>query len=354
MVKLVILWLSFRDFDLVQLFKADNVDVTATIQMISDHFSLLPTHLFALLLLDLQIGDGVSVFENTISLVVLACILTWVWWRISHFFYPLWQKFQEGGAYRDPKSFVQRHSVPYYFTGSSTSILFKKEALVSSRNLKGVIWFLFLFSIWMAQVGGNLILGHNIVRYQTDMTEKKALLQAFQFMIAIYFMCSFTLRFVFPSFSVERKTRWILGSAPLSFTKIFIGKYVFYVLLFVPLGILMNYITSSLLNLSFVYTVYSMSLFAVTVIGVVTFGLFLGALYPNKDTDDPEAISTTMPGLFFTALSLLYGSLSSWVLYQALLTGRNIFLVIYSIGTVLLILFTFNTFSSLMKKVVLS
>jgi hypothetical protein len=170
-------------------------------------------------------------------------------------------------------------------------------------------------------------------------------------MIAIYFICSFTLRFVFPSFSVERKTKWILGSAPLSFKKIFMGKYVFYTSLFVFLGLLMNYVTSSLLKLSFTYTLYTMSLFAVTVIGVVTIGLFLGALYPSRDTDDPEVISTTMPGLFFTALSLLYGSLSSWILYQALLTGKNVLLMVFMVVTGVLTLLAFGKFSRLTKNV---
>ena len=154
-----------------------------------------------------------------------------------------------------------------------------------------------------------------------DISEKLVTLQAIQFVIAIYFVASFTLRFVFPSFSVEKKTAWILASAPLSFKKIFFSKYLFYTLFFVILGVSMSYINSFILNLSFASGLYSMLLFVSTVIFIVTLGLSLGALFPNTETDDPEAISTSMPGLFFTALALIYGTLSAGVLYLSLDKG---------------------------------
>jgi hypothetical protein len=58
-----------------------------------------------------------------------------------------------------------------------------------------------------------------------------------------------------------------------------------------------------------------------------------------------------MPGLFFTALSLLYGSLSSWILYQALLTGKNVLLMVFMVVTGVLTLLAFGKFSRLTKNV---
>ena len=214
--------------------------------------------------------------------------------------------------------------------------LFKKEALVSSRNLKGVLWFLFLFGLWLAQVGTNIILSNNILRYQTDVSEKLAIFQALQFIIATYFICSFALRFVFPSFSVEKKTAWILGSAPLSFTKIFFSKYLFYTTFFVILGTLMSYVNFKILNLNFMYGFYSMTLFVATVVFIVTLSLSLGALFPSTETDDPEVVSTSISGLFFTALSLIYGALSSIVLYLTLTKENVSFLIIFMILTCVL------------------
>jgi hypothetical protein len=56
-------------------------------------------------------------------------------------------------------------------------------------------------------------------------------------------------------------------------------------------------------------------LFVSAVIFIVTLGLSLGALFPSLESDDPEVISTSMSGLFCTALSLIYGALSALVLY---------------------------------------
>ena len=222
--------------------------------------------------------------------------------------------------------------------------LFKKEALVSTRNYKGVLWFLFLFLIWLAQIGANVILSHNVARYETDISAKIATLQALQFIIAVYFMSSFTLRFVFPSFSVEKKTAWILASAPLSFRRIFFGKYLFYTVFFVILGVIMSTINSNMLHLSFTYAFYSILLFIITTIFIVTSGLSIGAIFPSTETDDPEVISTSMSGLSFTALALIYGAISAGVLYMTLLRGLTSLLLLFSLLTfVFIFLFLLKT-----------
>jgi len=169
------------------------------------------------------------------------------------------------------------------------------------------------------------------------MSQKLATLQALQFIVAVYFICSFTLRFVFPAFSIEKKTAWILASAPINFRRIYFGKYLFYSLFFVAVGILMSYINIGILNLPFTYAAYSILLFVSVVIFIITLGLSLGAIFPNFETDDPEIISTSMPGLFFTALSLIYGALGAGVLYSSLAGGNTSGLLFFVILTFILI-----------------
>jgi ABC-2 type transport system permease protein len=323
-------WSAVSTVDLVKLFKADNIDVNVSIQTISSHFTLLPTHPLALQILNWQNKHTSEALLSFSYLCVITFTAVLVWWKISYLFYPLWQKFQEGSTKLSEKEMTSKSTrVTYYFTGSKTMALFKKEALVFRRNVKGILWFLFLLGLWLAQVGTNIILHHNIVRYQTDVSEKLAVFQALQFIIAVYFICSFALRFVFPSFSVEKKTAWIVGSAPLSFIRIFFSKYLFYIAFFVTMGTLMSYINFVILNLTYTYGFYSMTLFISTVIFIVTLGLCLGALFPSTDSDDPEMISTSMSGLFFTALSLIYGALSAGVLYLTLTKGLVSLLFIF-------------------------
>ncbi len=331
-------WNSIRDVDLVKLFKADDIDINVSIENISSHFFFSPTHPLALQIINWQEKLQQEALINFSFLALLATVAVFVWWKVSIVFYPLWQKFQEGSVQTIDAGNVSKKSARvYYFSGSPMMALFKKEALITSRNLRGVVWFLFLLGLWLTQVGTNIILSQNITRYQTDVTEKLATFQALQFIIAVYFICSFALRFVFPSFSVEKKTAWILGSAPLNFRKIFFGKYFFYTTFFVILGSLMSYVNARVLNLDIVYSLYSISLFVVTVIFIVTLALSLGALFPSKETDDPEAISTSMSGLFFTALSLIYGALSAYVLYLTLTNDSLLFISVFILVTCSLI-----------------
>ncbi len=332
------IWKIVSDIDLVKLFKADNIDVNVSIQNISSHFYFLPTHPLALEIINWQNNLYSSALLQFVVLFLCTVITVFLWWKFSHLFYPVWQKFQEGSSHTySNEGSLKKHTSPYYFTGGQVLVLFKKEALISSRNMRGVLWFLFLFGIWLAQVGLNVILSNNIQRYQTDVTEKLAVFQALQFIIAVYFICSFSLRFVFPSFSVEKKTAWILGSAPLSFIRIFFSKYLFYVVFFVLLGSGMGYVNTLILNLPFTFALYSLSLFIVTVIFIVTLALSLGALFPSTETDDPEAISTSMPGLFFTALSLIYGGFSALVLYGTLTMSSVSLLIVFEVLTLVFV-----------------
>lgn len=334
----ILVWRAIENVDLVKMFKADDADAIVSLSNIGSHFTLLPTHPFALLIVNLQSGLLGTALFNFGILLVLTIVSSLLWWKISVLYYPLWQKFQEGTRKIDSKDGISvRNSLPYTFSGSMTMALFKKEALVLSRNFKGALWFFFLMLIWIMEIGTNSILGHNLYRYESDISQQINILQTFQFIIAVYFISTFTLRFVFPSFSVEKKTSWILGTAPLNFKKIFFGKYVFYTSFFVIIGIIMSYINIAILNVPFMYALYSMLLFVSVIIFIVTLGLCLGALFPNRETDDPEIISTSISGLFFTAFSLLYGALSTWVLYSTLTTSSILPITTLIITTLLFI-----------------
>ncbi len=332
-----IVWTAFINTDLIKLFRADETNVV-DISSISGHFYFLPSHPFALEIVNWQNNQSREAMVNFSVVLFLAVISVFILWRLSFLFYPLWQKLQEG-SFRETatakSSFARK--ITFHFKGGKTAALFKKEALVSIRNPKGILWFLFLFFIWLSQIGMNVVLSNNIQKYQTDMSQKLAMLQALQFIIAVYFICSFTLRFVFPAFSLEKKTAWILASAPLSFKRIYFGKHLFYSLFFVTVGVLMSCINVSILNLPLSFASYSVLLFITVVIFIVTLGLSLGAIFPNFETDDPEVIGTSMPGLFFTALSLIFGALGAWVLYVSLASGNIAALLFFVIFTFILI-----------------
>lgn len=334
-------WRIIKNIDLVELFKGRETDNLVTVSSMASHFTLMPTHPFAMEILNFQIGLQADAFHNFSRLGIFALILTVVWFIISRLYYPLWQKLQDGAS-RDKEysSSLFRNTSAYIFTGSLSTVLFKKEMLISSRNLKGVLWFFFLISVWFMQLAANILLNHNVQKYQDDINPRMVSLQMIQYIIAIYFISAFTLRFVFPSFSTERKTKWILGSAPVSFIKIFFSKYFFYTTFFIILGVVMNYINSFALHLTATHTVYLMILFVTVITFIVTFGLTLGALFPSTETDDPEVISTSMPGLFFTAIALIYGGISDGVLYLTLTQNNSLWLILFVLFTIFVIILT--------------
>lgn len=329
-------WKIFKSIDLYKIFKADEVSSLVSISNMASNFTYLPTHPVAMEIINWQVNQERSALFYLLITLSVSFFSVYVFSKISSLFYILWQRFQEGNSNIESNS-LSSSKITYNFAGGKVLSLFQKEALISSRNFKGVLWFLFLLFIWLIQVGTNVIMNHNIQRHQPDMTDKIVILQVLQYLIAIYFISSFALRFVFPSFSAEKKTAWILGSAPLSFTKIFFGKYLFYILFFVFVGIVMNYINSIVIGVVFTHAFYSMLLFVSTILFIVTFGLSLGAVFPNRETDDPEAISTSMQGLFFTAISLIYGAISSFVLYKTLLENNMLYLLTFVTFTIFII-----------------
>jgi hypothetical protein len=336
-----IVWKTVASLDLVTIFKADDADALVTVANIGSYFTMFPTHPFAMEIIQLQTGAWQSALLYGGILFLVAVLAVILWFFVSPLFYPLWQAFQEGGSQSKGGTALVHGSTSYSFKGNALIALLKKEALVSSRNFKAMLWFFFVSFIWLIQIGASFIMEHNIRRHEADISLTLTTLQTIQFVSAAYFISAFTLRFVFPAFSVEKKAAWILGTAPLSTTKIFFAKYVFYTVFFVALGVFMNYVNVNVLDVLGAQALYSTLLLVSVIVFIVTLGLTLGALFPNRETDDPEVISTSMSGLFFTALALTYGGAGAWVLRHSLLEGNVSFLVAFvaiSIAVVVLTL----------------
>ena len=95
----------------------------------------------------------------------------------------------------------------------------------------------------------------------------------------------------------------------------------------------MSYCNSYALHVTMTHTFYQILLFVTSVIFTVTLGLSLGSLFPNTETDDPEVISTSMPGLIFTGLILLYGAVCYLTLYLLLKRSTVIWLDAFVISS---------------------
>ena len=353
LVVMSVIWASQFHIDLISLFKAQDLNKqSAGIQAISQNFALSPAHPVAASIFHLQTGNKEEAYALfSLLLAITAGAVGIIWW-LSRWYLSIWQRLQEGSftarTNKEPRS---RTASPRYFLGSPTVALFKKEVLTSTRNLKNVMWFTFLLIIWMIQTGTNLILSKNLAQYEINIELFPVIAHTLQFLTGIFFISAFVLRFVFPSFSMERNTAWILASSPIRKTRIFWSKLLFYLPIFLLLGLGIGYSNLLILDISFSYTLSTFVLFFASIVFIVTLGLSLGAIFPSFETDDPAKLSTSMPGIGFILGALTYGGVSALFLYQALIQeGYQLFSLMLITSFALILGLIYSALSSLKEK----
>jgi len=173
------------------------------------------------------------------------------------------------------------------------------------------------------------------------------LIQALQLVVVGYFLGAMILRFVFPAFSMERDTAWSIITAPLSRNRLFWAKAGFFVLIFSVISLLIGVVHVSILAGSLASTISFLVYTLIISITLTLTGLALGARFPNFTTADPEKLSTTLPGLGFIAIAVVYSSACAYG-YYLLASGQPVVAVM---GVILLslLLATITTVSALHK-----
>lgn len=333
------IWYHITRLDIVTLFQPLNLQArVADIGLIVSQFRIFPSHFSALALFRFEQGNFYSGFLLIVPLLILCLISGLLFLAFSFWYLPLWQTLQEGRfEARTGVSKVSGQPIhfPHYLKGPQGAI-FEKEALTTFRNSKNLLWFGFIMFIWIIQVVLNLALRADATRHGLEYGSLPAILQALQVITVLYFISAFVLRFGFPSFSMERKTAWIISSAPLSLVRLFRTKLVFYSICFTLLGILFGFANAAILAIPFLNSILFLIIIITATISVTVLGLGLGAIFPNFETDDPEALSTSLPGLFFILSSLIYGCFGAFSFYYLSVSGSLIYFIIFELVSLLL------------------
>jgi len=299
---------------------------TSRIDILFERFGAFPSHLATLTLFGAQQG-AFGVAALTTATLVLMFALGALGVRIAAWgFLPLWQIFQEGRYEAKAVSTataIRRHgkegpiSFPRFFR-SPLGALFEKEGIVMFRGMKSALWFFFLFVLWMVQVALEFFIRGNLVKYGTSIGSALAIVESLQLATAIYFVSAFILRFVFPAFSGEGRTAWILGTAPLRMQNVFWAKFLFYASIFLALGLVFCGLNFFIIQTAVAQGLAFGAFTLLIIVFLVAFGLGLGAIFPNFESDDPEVLSTSLPGLGFIFGSLFYGGAGSYLFYRFL------------------------------------
>jgi Putative ATP-binding cassette len=352
------LWRTIVHLDVISLFVSGPANaLQASINGIVAAFRWSPTNIIALMMLALQEQSWALAWIYIGCLALGAVAIMLAIYLFSFNFLGVWQGMQEG-------SFEARTSVPAMhepprafprFIKTPLGALFEKEMIVNFRSIRDSLWVLFILSLWILQTALNIFLRKNSAEYGTSGASIVVSIQSLQAATTMFFTSTFALRFALPSFSSDRRMAWIMGTAPIAPRQIFFSKLVFYTIIFLILGVGLGIVNASILGISLLQEGTFLLLLTAMIACVTTFGLSIGALFPDTESDDPERVSTSLPGLGFTFISLAYGGLGTWFYYLFLKTSQavgvysfiacSIFLIVLMVVISATRLRTFNPFS---------
>jgi hypothetical protein len=315
-----VFWQRFTHLDIIALFQPYNLQSkVADIQALSAKFAVFPSHLSALALFKFEQHSFLSGLWLVGQIAVLAILSFVLFWLFSFWYLSLWQILQEGKFVAQTGSSVTKSTKPVrfprYFKGKQGAI-FEKEAIIMFRTGKNILWFGFMLFLWLIQISCNFFIRENFTHYSVVYGSFPVIFEGLQVAVAIFFISALVLRFGFPSFSLERKTAWIIASAPISFVRLFLTKVLFFTVCFLLAAVLFGFINSAILSIPIFNAIYFLIILISAVISVTVLGLGLGFMFPSFETDNPEILGTSLSGLFFTAASLAYGAFGAFAFYQ--------------------------------------
>ncbi|MDO8520524.1 MAG: hypothetical protein Q7S52_00195 [bacterium] len=323
--KLFFVWERVTTIDLVRFFQARHLDIAAPdLSPIIDQFHILPTHYAAMTIYFSRAGDITTALAALSQLFLLLLMGALTLYLLGRNHLTLWELFQEHASGRDRLSHLPAFGGSLLRNAKTgAQAIFGKEVIAFVRNSRGLLWFGFILLIWLMQTGAGKILSRGLGAERVTADTLPLFVGMFQFAVIIYFVSMFVLRFAFPSFSSERKTAWLIGAAPIDLGLVFVSKLRFFVALFSLLAVTFSLGNAFTAGLSVSLTVLLLSMIVIATLFLTTYGLSLGAIFPNFDSDDPEVLSTTLPGLGFIFGALLYGALGSYALTLTI-RGENL------------------------------
>ncbi|MDR3642688.1 MAG: hypothetical protein P4L74_03630 [Candidatus Doudnabacteria bacterium] len=323
--------------DVVVILSTQNLNLTqAPLLPVAQSFKYLPTSLAAQAVTYAQIGNlqkGLDSFFGLAGLVFLEVVLAWY---LGRFFLPLWQNLSESGGIahkQEPRRKYSR-SVSGLLQKPFGAVLYKERTQLF-RNPKNSFWLLFLLLLWLSYIGFSLTVQTHLRMDNSQLTRLPNIILAMQLLVLVYFVSSLVLRFVFPSFSSERNTAWIFAASPLRLGRLVWAKFWFFAVTFGAFALLAEVVNVLLLKLPVGPSGLFLTLSLSSVLALCAMGLYFGVKFANFETDDPQALGTSIPGLVFVFCSILYGALAAYSFYVFLTAGLIIMPIIFILASLL-------------------
>lgn len=308
-------WARFRALDLVQFFQARMIDLAVPdLTPIILQFRVFPSHLSAQTIIAALAEDLPRALSPLLLLLLILMAALAVLALLCSRYLSLWQRGEERRVDTRFSSRFLASLIPS--ARSARGALIKKEVVAFVRNTRGMLWFWFILFIWLLQVGASRIMIAGISSEPVATGDMPAIVGVLQFVSVLYFVTMFVLRFVFPSFSAERSTSWITAMSPVALRETFVAKLVFFAGIFTFFALFFALVNVWALGLPLEADLPVLAMMIIGTLLITTFGLALSAIFPNTETDDPERLSTTLPGIGFMLGALVLIGVGAFSVHQ--------------------------------------
>ena len=124
--------------------------------------------------------------------------------------------------------------------------------------------------------------------------------------LAGFVLSAVSVRFIYPSISVEGGSFWIIKSSPLDMGRLLWGKYIISVIPMLVLGETLTVLTNLFLHVSLFMMILSTVTMFFAVFGIIAMGIGFGAIYPRFKYENISQVSTGFGGLMYMIFSVLF------------------------------------------------
>lgn len=300
---------------LMQIFYTEDFSIgnSARSDLVFSNFRFSPVHQAVKFLFEPSAAGMIA-----LAAIILAALAGFavLWFFANRMYSRLLMRSAEGSFIARPEDAAKksgRKNFPIIFNSAFGAML-EKDIITFFRSGRDAMRALSLvFMLLLYVVLFRRLPGHGLIISPTIALR----LLAFDIAIIGYFATTLALRFVFPLFSLEGKSAWTLFASPVSRARIFRQKLAVgctgILAVVAPLAVL----SAGFLKLSGGAEIVFIFLVAMIAAVISALSLSFGALWPNFRDRDPDTLSTTMPGLLATAISLAVVMIGAYAGYAA-------------------------------------
>jgi ABC-2 type transport system permease protein len=144
-----------------------------------------------------------------------------------------------------------------------------------------------------------------------------------------YILATLSVRFVYPSFSMEGQSFWSIASSPVKLRKVFWEKFWIAFIIFFVIAEVVAVVSNSILSQSLAMTLLTGGGIFLMSISLTAISTGLGSIYPSFEEPNPGKIASSGGGMICALVSLVYVALSTLALaipthnYLSFLIGQR-------------------------------